>query len=83
MTTRKIIVVPCIVNSWLYISADTTWPFGPCSCMRMITASSAADGEQGERGEEVERADPLVVDGGEPAPDPVLAICTRVRRMTG
>ena len=39
MTTRKIIVVPCIVNSWLKTSGDTTCPFGPLSCQRMISAS--------------------------------------------
>ena len=39
MTTRKIIVVPCIVNSWLNSSADTAVPFGPLSCQRMISAS--------------------------------------------
>jgi len=31
MTARKIIVVPCIVNSWLYISAETTVPLGTAS----------------------------------------------------
>ncbi len=39
MTARKIIVVPCIVNSWLNVSAETTVPFGCISWARMITAS--------------------------------------------
>jgi hypothetical protein len=38
-TTRKIIVVPCFVNSWLNNSADTAVPFGPLSCQRLISAS--------------------------------------------
>ena len=29
MTNRKIIVVACIVNIWLYFSADRIVPFGP------------------------------------------------------
>jgi hypothetical protein len=40
MIARKIMVVPCIVNSALYISALTSCPFGPWSWARMITASS-------------------------------------------
>jgi hypothetical protein len=39
ITTRKIIVVPCMVNNWLNVSADTTCSFGPFSCHRMIDAS--------------------------------------------
>ena len=39
MTTRKIMVVPCIVNSSLNISADTTRPFGNISWRRMMLAS--------------------------------------------
>jgi hypothetical protein len=39
MTPRKIMVVPCIVNSWLYVSALTRCRFGPPSCARIITAS--------------------------------------------
>ena len=39
MIAMKIMVVPCIVNSWLYVSADTSVPFGPYSCSRMISAS--------------------------------------------
>jgi len=46
ITTRKIIVVPCIVNSMLNVSADTTRPFGPISCRRMITASSPPTANQ-------------------------------------
>ena len=39
MIARKIIVVPCIVNSALYVSALTTAPCGRASCSRMINAS--------------------------------------------
>src|SRR2546429_510110 len=28
MTTRKIMVRPCMVKIWLYCSAVSTWPFG-------------------------------------------------------
>ena len=36
---RKTIVVPCIVNSWLYCAAVSTVPFGPASCSRISSAS--------------------------------------------
>jgi hypothetical protein len=39
MTKRKIIVVPCIVKSWLKASGDTNVPFGVASWMRIISAS--------------------------------------------
>ena len=32
-------VVPCMVNSWLYVSALTSRPFGCASCARMNSAS--------------------------------------------
>jgi hypothetical protein len=31
IANRKIIVVACIVNIWLYRSAESTVPFGPAS----------------------------------------------------
>ncbi len=40
MTARNTIVVPCIVKSWLYVSAETNPMFGRASCVRIITASS-------------------------------------------
>jgi hypothetical protein len=40
MTARNTIVVPCIVNSWLYVSAETNPMLGRMSCVRMSTASS-------------------------------------------
>ena len=40
MTKRKIIVVACIVNIWLYFSADRIVPFGPASWARMSRAST-------------------------------------------
>ena len=39
MTARKIIVVPCIVNSWLYISAEMSLPLGVASWARSTAAS--------------------------------------------
>ena len=40
MTKRKIIVVACIVNIWLYFSADRIVPFGPASWARISSAST-------------------------------------------
>ncbi len=40
MRARNTIVVPCIVNSWLNVSADTTVLPGRASCARMISAST-------------------------------------------
>src|SRR5829696_8984762 len=37
-TTRKTIVVPCIVKSWLYVSGSTTSAFACASCMRITSA---------------------------------------------
>ena len=69
MIARKIIVVPCIVNSWLYASADNTWLFGTRELQADHQRLETADEEEEERGEEVEHADPLVIDRREPAPD--------------
>jgi hypothetical protein len=40
MMARNTIDVPCIVKSWLNISAETTFMFGPMSWARMIAAST-------------------------------------------
>ena len=40
MANRKIIVVACIVNIWLYRSDDSTLPSGPASCTRISSAST-------------------------------------------
>ena len=40
MTPRKIIVVPCIVNSWLYVSGERKLLSGWRSCHRISSASS-------------------------------------------
>ncbi len=37
--TRNTMVVPCMVNSWLYVSAVTKWFSGRDSCMRISRAS--------------------------------------------
>ena len=39
ITTRKTIVVPCIVKTWLYRSALSSLPSGAASCMRISSAS--------------------------------------------
>ena len=39
ITPRKIIVVACIVNSWLNTSGLTSWASGVASCTRMYIAS--------------------------------------------
>jgi hypothetical protein len=39
MTTRKTMVVPCIVYTWLYRFALSSVPFGAHSCTRMSRAS--------------------------------------------
>ena len=39
MIARKIMVVPCIVNSWLYVSGDRNVLFGDPSWMRSRSAS--------------------------------------------
>ena len=40
MTTMKIMVVPCIVNIWLYVLAERKVLFGTASCVRMAIAST-------------------------------------------
>ena len=39
MTTRKTIVTPCMVKTWLYRSAEMISWSGAASCVRMISAS--------------------------------------------
>ena len=39
MIARKIMVVPCIVNSWLYVSGDRNVLFGVPSWIRSSSAS--------------------------------------------
>ena len=39
MMTANTIVSPCIVNSWLYASADTSVPLAVASCVRISSAS--------------------------------------------
>ena len=71
MIARKTIVVPCIVNSWLKVSALTTVLFGPGQLEPDDQRLEPAEQEEDERGDAVEDADPLVVDGGEPGEQPV------------
>ena len=39
ITARKIIVTPCMVNTWLYRSADSSFCSGAASCARIARAS--------------------------------------------
>ena len=39
MTKRNTIVVACMVNIWLYLSAESTVPFGPANWARISRAS--------------------------------------------
>ena len=39
-TNRKTIVVPCIVNSWLYVCGDSSVLSGAPSCRRISSAST-------------------------------------------
>ena len=39
MPMRNTIVVPCIVNSWLYAAAESNVPSGRASCRRISSAS--------------------------------------------
>jgi hypothetical protein len=36
---RKIIVIPCMLNSWLYASGLSRWRAGAESCARIAAAS--------------------------------------------
>ena len=67
MTTRKIIVVPCIVNISLYCADVRNVLFGTISWMRMRSASMPPKMKKKSAGGAVEEADPLVVDRGQPA----------------
>ena len=39
IATRKIIVVPCMENIWLYVSGAMSFRFGAASCARITIAS--------------------------------------------
>ena len=66
ITTKKIIVVPCMVNIRLKTCGDTKSLCGYISWMRMIDRLQSRDHEEAERVEDVEDAQPLVIDGGDP-----------------
>ena len=82
MTARKIMVVPCIVNSWLYVLRRQEGVVRLAQLDADQQRLDPADQEEDEGGGAVEDADPLVVDGGDPAPQPGLlavagAACAR------
>ena len=64
-------IVPCIVNSWLYMSSLTTWEPGCARLARMISAMMPADEEERERRDEVQVADDLVVGRRDDLDDPL------------
>ena len=69
MPTRNTIVVPCIVNIWLYCPAVSTVPFGWKSWRRISSASTPPSTRKTSAVHDVQDADLLVVDRREPAPD--------------
>ena len=80
MIARKIIVVPCIVNSWLYVSGDRKVFSARAQLDAKQQRLDPAHQEEEERGGTVEDPDALMVDGGDPAPEPgLLAVGRRVR----
>ena len=68
MIARKIMVVPCIVNSWLYVSGRQERVVRRPELDPEQERLDAAHQEEEERGRAVEDPDALVVDRGEPAP---------------
>ena len=56
-------IVPCMVNSWLYCSVDRNCMPGRASSARISIAITAADEEERERGDQVQHADHLVIGG--------------------
>ena len=62
---RNIIIVPCIVKSWLYSDGPTSVLSGTASWMRMTSARNPGQHEEQERGRDVEHADVGVVDDGQ------------------
>ena len=68
MIARKIMVVPCIVNSWLYVSGARKVLFGDPSWIRSSRASIPPIRKKKNAVDAVENADALVIDRGEPAP---------------
>ena len=64
---RKIIVTPCIVNSWLYCSGVSSVWFGLRELRAHHRRLEAADEQEEERRDEVALADRLVIDRGQRA----------------
>ena len=62
---RKIIVTPCIVNSWLYCSGVSSGLVRPRELDAHDRGLEAAEQQEHERGDEVALADRLVVDRAE------------------
>ena len=66
MTTKKIMVVPCMVKNWLN-SSDETSALGHCELQAEDHRLDAAEDEEDQRRDDVKNADPLVVDRRHPA----------------
>ena len=60
-------MLPCMVNHWLYVLSDVNTLLGTASWVRMASASKPPHQEEGEGGDHVEDADLLVIGGGQPA----------------
>ena len=81
---KKIIVTPCIVKSSSYVSGATTCS-SACASWERISSASTPPGRRRRRAwSRIEKPDPLVVGGGQPAeearaalPDPLEALDRR------
>ena len=71
MPTKKTIVVPCIVNSWLNVSGPRTSLRGHEELPAHQQRLDAADHQEDDGHQDVHDADLLVIDGGRPVVKPV------------
>ena len=66
MTTRKIIVVPCMVNNWLNVSGCEKVVVRDGKLQAYEKRFDSADDEKDQAGQHVKNGDALVVDGRYP-----------------
>ena len=77
MATKKIMVVPCIVNIRLKTCGETKLLCGYINWMRMMSGFDSGDDEKEQGINDVENTEPLVIDRGHPLVerlDPWLAL---------
>ena len=72
MPTKKTIVVPCIVNSWLNVSGPRKSLRGTEQLPAHQQRLDAADHQEDQAMQDVHDADLLVIDGGHPVVEPVV-----------